>query len=108
MEKTTMPLNFEAERARLMQARAVKIETENAVARGELITIEAAHHMVMKGIERMRVKMLARFPDIAPLMLNSKTVPLAHALVEGAIFEALDECAAEIEAVASDVDPEAA
>jgi hypothetical protein len=85
------PLNLDAELARLAKAQAEDREMRNAMARGDLVPCQQAHLAVATGIERVRVRVLELFSEIAPNLASAETVAEAEAMLTDAIQEALEE-----------------
>ncbi len=101
------PLDLAAEQARLARAEAEFAELKEALARGDLVPLQAVQKRVAAGIERVRAKMLELHEKMAPRMIGV-TQADAEAMLMEAVREALKELDAVAEAAVPEDDPEAA
>ena len=84
-------LDLGAERARLAKEQADAKEMENAIERGELVSIEAIAKEYEKQLTKLRTRMLALPNKIAPEAHACSTAKEVQALIEMNIVEALNE-----------------
>jgi hypothetical protein len=84
-------LDLTVERARREKEAADKLEMENAVTRGELVSAEEVEEMWGGEFSRVKNKLLAVPPKIAPLMIGVKTPEEAQETIKAVIYEALNE-----------------
>ncbi len=81
------------ERARLARAQAEKVERENAVADGKLLSVASFHTMVTASFARVRAKLLALPSKLAPLVVAAKTPAEAQRILKDDVYQALNELA---------------
>ena len=81
-------------RAQLTKAQAEKVERENDIARGKLITVAEFRLMVTSAFARVRSKLLELPSKLAPLVVAAKTAAEAQGILRGVIDDALNELAA--------------
>jgi phage terminase Nu1 subunit (DNA packaging protein) len=84
-------LDLAEERARLAKEQADAKEMENAVARGELVSIEDVAVSIEKQFTKVRTKLLGIPTKVAPEAHACATVKEVQAIVEQAIIEALND-----------------
>lgn len=84
-------LDFNEQRARREKEAADKLELENAVTRGELVQASEVEEMWGGEYSRVKNKLMAIPPKLAPLMLGVKTPAEAQEIIKAVIHEALDE-----------------
>ena len=84
-------LDLNVERARREKESADKLEMENAVTRGELVSAAEVEELWGAEFTRVKSKLLAAPPKIAPLMIGVKTPAEAQEVIKAVIHEALNE-----------------
>ena len=88
-------LSLTDERTRLAKEQADKIERENLIERGELVPVGIVVGILEKIFVAFRARIISIPGKIAPQIVGVNTIPEVKGLVEGVIFEALDEISAE-------------
>jgi len=84
-------ISLEAERTRLTKEQADKIEMENAVRRGEMVSADHVAALWANVLVNCKTRLLAIPTRAAPLVLGCKTMPQARDVIERFIFEALHD-----------------
>ena len=84
-------LDFNEQRARREKEAADKLELENAVTRGELVLASEVSEAWGEEFSRVKNKLMAAPPKIAPLMVGIKTPAEAQEIIKKVIIEALNE-----------------
>jgi hypothetical protein len=84
-------LDLTVEKARKEKESADKLEMANAVTRGELVLASDVEEMLGGEYARVKNKLLAAPPKLAPLMIGVKTPAEAQEIIKAVIYEALNE-----------------
>jgi hypothetical protein len=87
-------VDFSAERARLIKAKADLAEMEAALRRGELVPAQRVEQAWTAVLARLRARLLVLPDRLAPLVHEEATLSGARALIRRTIFAALSELAA--------------
>ena len=88
---TPQTLDLTAERARLAKEQADKTALENQEKRGRLVDIQPVRELWVRHISDAKMRLLSIPKKIAAPLANCKTVLQAEAVVEAAIYAALQE-----------------
>ena len=83
--------DFNKERARKEKESADKLEMENEVTRGALVLSTEVSQAWGEEFSRVKNKLMAAPPKIAPLMVAIKTPAEAQEIIKKVIIEALNE-----------------
>ena len=89
-------LDLNAERARHSKEQADKLEMENTVRRGLLMGRDELRAELGRIFTNFKVKLLAIPTKLAPLVFSMKSIPEIMEALKAAIYECLDELAAEL------------
>lgn len=82
---------FEAERARLTKEQADKVAMDNAVKRGDLMSVtEVAKHWAGLVVNA-KTRLLSIPTKAAPLVIGARSLPVAREIIERFVVEALNE-----------------
>ena len=84
-------VDLTAERAALTRVQKEKIEMQNQVTRGELVLGSEVEEKWGSEFYRVRNKLLALPPKIAPLVIALKNPAEAQEIIKSAIYEVLTE-----------------
>lgn len=84
-------ISFEAERARLTKEQADKVAMDNAVKRGDLMSVtEVAKHWAGLVVNA-KTRLLSIPTKAAPLVIGARSLPVAREIIERFVVEALNE-----------------
>lgn len=84
-------LDYNEQRARREFAAADKLELENAVTRGQLVLASEVEDRWGIEFYRVKNKLMAAPPKLAPLMVGIKTPAEAQEIIKKVVIEALNE-----------------
>ena len=84
-------LDLTQERTRKEKEQADKLEMENALTRGETVLVEDVEKIWSDEYTRVKNKLLAAPPKLAPLMMGVKTTAEAEEIIKSVVEEALNE-----------------
>jgi hypothetical protein len=87
----TEALDLTVERARKEKQHADKLEMENELTRGESVLASDVEKMWSSEYSRVKNKLLAAPPKLAPLMVGIKTPMEAQDIIQAVIEEVLHE-----------------
>lgn len=86
-------VDFSAERARLVKAKADLAEMEAALRRGELVPAERVEQAWIAVLAHLRARLLGLPDRLAPLVHEEATIAGARAVIRRTVFAALSELA---------------
>ena len=86
-------LDLTAERAALARAQTAKVERENNLAEGELVTVEEVHISVTSAFARVRSRLMALPARLTPLVAATRDKPEVQAMLKDAVYDTLSELA---------------
>ena len=86
-------LDLTAERAALARAQTAKVERENNLAEGELVTVEEVHISVTSAFARVRSRLMALPARLTPLVAATSDKPEVQAIIKDAVYDTLSELA---------------
>ena len=86
-------LDLTAERAALARAQTAKVERENNLAEGELVTVEEVHISVTSAFARVRSRLMALPARLTPLVAATSDKPEVQAMLKDAVYDTLSELA---------------
>lgn len=85
--------DYDSQRERLAAAQAEKVETENALRRGELADMAAVSAVWTEHIMNARVKLLSLPSKLGPQLLNCDDPVLISSRIKAEVYAALNELA---------------